>query len=428
MSIKNKLNRLKNHIVTESAAGVQMTEVSTDRPKTGSEGEGSPFKAVRYGDDFCLLREVVYPLDHLHGIYRLEDCAEAVREWNKSKLNHPLSAAGHRPEDLFFFDTETTGLGGGTGNMIFLLGHASFTETGVIVRQHLLPKPGNEAAFYKSFLGCADISTLVTYNGKSFDWPQVKTRHTMLRNLVPELPSFGHFDLYHASRRLWKHRNYPLKLVNVESEILGIYREDDVPGYLAPIIYQHYVQTGDEAVLEGIMKHNELDVLTLITLYTHLSRKLLSAGTRSSMDEGEQYEVARWYENAGEKETALNEYEDIAEKGSEWSLEAKLKVADHLKKEKQWEKAASIWKDISAKGSGKLKTEACVQLAMYFEHTVRELETALEWTEEAMTAADDVTDPGNAKKSALIMAALNKRKLRIEGKLLGNYSPGKRRK
>ena len=33
-------------------------------------------------------------------------------------------AKGYRPGDLFFFDTETTGLGGGTGNTIFLLGYA----------------------------------------------------------------------------------------------------------------------------------------------------------------------------------------------------------------------------------------------------------------------------------------------------------------
>ena len=55
---------------------------------------------------------------------------------------------------------------------------------------------------------------MVTYNGKAFDWPQVKTRHTLIREHVPKLPPFGHFDLYHAARRMWKHQSGTLKALN----------------------------------------------------------------------------------------------------------------------------------------------------------------------------------------------------------------------
>ncbi|AZB43291.1 hypothetical protein CEF21_13820 [Bacillus sp. FJAT-42376] len=376
MSLKNKLNRLKHHIIKE--------QEETAPIPAAAERSSSGLAEVRYGDDYCLMRESVYPLEHRHGLYKLKECAEAVSDWNESMLNHPLSSKGHSPGDLFFFDTETTGLGGGTGNMIFLLGHASFTDNEVIIRQHLLPKPGHEVALYQNFLKYVDITTLVTYNGKSFDWPQVKTRHTLIRDFVPELPSFGHFDLYHASRRLWKHRDFPIKLVNVESEILGIHREDDVPGYLAPIIYQHYVQTGDESVLEGIMKHNELDVLTLITLYTHLSKILLNIGSGNTRDEVEQYEIARWFETAGEQRTAMNEYEKIAEEGHQKSNEAKFKVAAKLKKDKDWIPAVKAWEEIAAGAPGKLSIHSCIQLAMYYEHVEKNPETALKWAEKAL--------------------------------------------
>ena len=87
---------------------------------------------------------------------------------------------------------------------------------------------------YESFLKTVDYTTLVTYNGRAFDWPQVKTRHTLVRDHVPKLPSFGHFDLLHASRRMWKNKLESVKLANVEENILGVVRENDIPGYLAP--------------------------------------------------------------------------------------------------------------------------------------------------------------------------------------------------
>ncbi|MBS2969359.1 ribonuclease H-like domain-containing protein [Metabacillus sp. KIGAM252] len=425
MSLKNKLNRLKNHIISETSPVKPVIPV---KQETKAELNPAGLKPVKYGEDFCLLREISYPLDYQHGLYKLKDCADAVKRWNESSLNHPLSAKGHRPEDLFFFDTETTGLGGGTGNMIFLLGHASFSENEVTVRQHLLPKPGHEVALYKDFLKYVDITTLVTYNGKSFDWPQVKTRHTLIRDFVPELPSFGHFDLYHASRRLWKHKEYALKLMNVESEMLNIKREDDVPGYLAPIIYQHYVQTQDEAVLEGILKHNELDVLTLITLYTHLSNSLLNIGSGQTADEIEQYEVARWYETAGEHQTALKEYESIAKKGFNKSFDAKYKVAHKHKKEKNWPEAVMAWEEIAANDSGKLKIDASIQLAMYYEHAEKNNELALKWTESAIAYAKELNRLAKLKNIDSILSEGNKRKNRLNGKLLSNYSPGKRRK
>ena len=75
-----------------------------------------------------------------------------------------------------------------------------------MLKQHILSQPGSEVPLYKSFLESIDYTNMVTYNGKAFDWPQVKTRHTLIREHVPKLPAFGHFDLYHAARRMWKHR------------------------------------------------------------------------------------------------------------------------------------------------------------------------------------------------------------------------------
>ena len=72
--------------------------------------------------EYCLIREVSYPLNYQHGKYTFDMLPQIVRIWNESDLKHPLSAKGFEANQMFFFDTETTGLGGGAGTSIFFLG------------------------------------------------------------------------------------------------------------------------------------------------------------------------------------------------------------------------------------------------------------------------------------------------------------------
>ena len=207
-----------------------------------------------------------------------------------------MSANGLNSGDLFFFDTETTGLGGGAGNTIFLLGYAFVTETEVVVRQHILPQPGNEIPFYQSFLESINYETLVTYNGKAFDWPQLKTQHTLIKEHVPKLPEFGHFDLYHASRRLWKDKLERVKL-SAGGNRNSWYHGQMISRFLAPIIYFDFVERKDPEILFGILKHNEFDVLSLICLYIHISKQILQIDGYNE----ESLKMARWLEYLGEK-------------------------------------------------------------------------------------------------------------------------------
>ena len=386
MSIKNKLNRLKPHLHHEQAK-TQLDE----RPLETLTKTVDPFMDVwrkegvvpYYVDgDFCLVREKTYPLDMLHGKYRFLDFRQAVKAWNDSQLNHPLSASGYRPEDLFFFDTETTGLGGGTGNTIFLLGHASITDKEIVLKQHILPRPGSEIPLYKSFLESVDYSHMVTYNGKAFDWPQVKTRHTLIREQVPKLPPFGHFDLYHAARRIWKHRLERLKLSIVEKEVLGIERKDDIPGFLAPMIYFDYVERKNPEGMLGILKHNEIDILSLITLYTHLSFQLL--GLDKQQTTKETYEVARWYSYLGETEVAEKVFTELSAGTDEEAIKAKHALAFRSKRNKDWKCAIFLWEEVLQEGEPMMQIEACIELAKIYEHKLRKYMKAIQYTEKAI--------------------------------------------
>jgi uncharacterized protein YprB with RNaseH-like and TPR domain len=327
-------------------------------------------KPYWFAGDYCLIRETVYPLDYQHGCYRLGALHDVHRRWQEASFSHPLSCRRFAVSDLFFFDTETMGLSSGVGTVMFLLGHARVLGDRIIIRQHVLPHPGAEVALYQSFLSDVDYTTLVTYNGKAFDWPRLKTRHALVRDMVPKLPAFGHFDLYHAARRLWKDKLDSLRLAEVEKHILQIERDDDVPGFLAPMIYQEFLQTPHPDRIMPVLRHNEQDVLSLIALYIHLSIQLLEAMQIS--DPREQLAAARWLEAVGETAAARGVYEQASSKEVKEAQAAKWQLSLLYRRERRYEEAVAIWRDLFNHGSASWKTKAGLELAKAYEHHFRD--------------------------------------------------------
>ena len=75
-----------------------------------------------------------------------------------------------------FLDTETTGLAGGTGTYAFLVGLAWWDEDGFVVEQHFMRDHGEEASVLLDVAEhLARRPVLVTFNGKTFDWPLLQT-------------------------------------------------------------------------------------------------------------------------------------------------------------------------------------------------------------------------------------------------------------
>jgi uncharacterized protein YprB with RNaseH-like and TPR domain len=413
VNLKNKLNRLKPHLKSGiEKAKTENKEIETPGIPFHDVWEQENVSPFYFDGQYCLVREVDYPLDYQHGNYQFKDLLEAVSLWENEQARHPISAAGHKPGDLVFFDTETTGLGGGAGNTIFLLGHASVTEDCIKLKQHILPHPGAEVALYQSFLQNADYTTLVTYNGKAFDWPQVKTRHTLVRDHVPKLPAFGHFDLYHAARRMWKHKIDRMKLSIVEQEVLGLERIDDIPGFLAPMIYFDFLERKNPEGLLGVIKHNETDILSLITLYTHLTFQLLGRDTKQSPRET--FEAGRWFSYLGEFEKAKQTFYSLAQEGNEQESAAKHALAFEHKRNKNWAQAVPLWKESAMTGTVEERKEACIELAKYFEHREKKLVLAIEYC--TLAQAIQKENGGATKKDMLFNEELAKRISRISRK------------
>jgi hypothetical protein len=189
-------------------------------------------------------------------------------------------------------DLETTGLAGGTGTVAFLVGVGRFAPEFTPefrIEQLLLGSPAHEAAMLDALDALLEgASLLVSFNGRSFDVPLLRTRAVLARRpaTAARLASLPHLDLIAACRRLWRARTGDCRLVSLEEEVLRRRRVEDCPGALAPAAYRELLRTGDARLVEPIVRHNRDDVAGSLALLAVVLR-VLSDPLRHAEDAGE---------------------------------------------------------------------------------------------------------------------------------------------
>jgi len=194
----------------------------------------------------------------------------------------PLPPLEPHPGNIAYLDTETTGLSGGSGTLVFAAAIARPIDCGLRVAQIFLPQPGLEAAFLdvlREELEPAD--EVATFNGASFDLPVLRTRWVMAR-MPGELLSAPHIDLLTLVRALYRHRLESCTLRMVEERVLGYERDDPIPSALVPDAFFAYLREGSLDFLEAALEHNRLDVISLVHLHSRLVVRL--HGDEAGMD------------------------------------------------------------------------------------------------------------------------------------------------
>jgi len=327
-----------------------------------------------------------------------------------------------------FIDTETTGLAGGTGTYAFLIGLGFFRDAEFVVRQYFLRDYGEEEAILEQVE--ADLSAcsmLVSFNGKSFDWPLIETRYRMSRRRPP-LAGVPHLDLLHPSRRIWRDRLGHCNLTHLESEILGVTRYGDVPGHLIPQLYFDYLRTGQVAPLEDVMLHNRLDILSLVSLAGWLGQVALDPLQPSPDGEllggDDLMALGRLLEDRGQIAQALICLEAACQRGSTLGGESRLmhEFSRLCKRVGELQRAASIWQEmIDLNNGSSLLLYPYLEMAKYHEHTTRQYATAQEIAQRALEIAHRRRALGASYGPATLkdVTEIEHRLNRLERKLMG---------
>lgn len=185
-----------------------------------------------------------------------------------------------RTRDLLAFDTETTGLAGGTGTRAFMIGAADWIDDDLRVRQLYMTTLSAETAMLREFCRWIGEGTvLVSYNGKCYDRPLLSTRLRLAR-LDDPLLGRAHIDLLHPVRRRYRGVWPNCRLATAERELLGVCREDDLPGSEAPAAWLSYLRGGPARNLRRVACHNAQDLRSL----TGLLRWLQASQIETVMD------------------------------------------------------------------------------------------------------------------------------------------------
>jgi len=315
---------------------------------------------------------------------------ELLSRTRDESLSRKTRAALEDPEKWLFLDTETTGLAGGTGTYAFLIGLAWWDACGLQVEQFFMRDFAEEhSLLHELSHRIAERPVLVTFNGKSFDWPLLENRFTMTRSIaVPRLAA--HLDLLHPARALWKLRLGSVRLVELERHVidaprLGWHRENDVASALIPQFYFDYLRGGPAAPLAGVVRHNQMDLRGLAALFCKVN-ELLSAAPSvvKEIESLDLFGLSRFLQRRGDPDRAHSACAQALAMGlpAEFRPKARRDLALMAKRRGEHARAAEIWLQIVADLHDGI--HACEQLAIYYERHARDLAKAAEFAQLAI--------------------------------------------
>ncbi len=256
---------------------------------------------------------------------------------------------------FLFVDLETTGLNGGAGTHVFLIGCGWFTaDGGFATRQFLLTRFEDERRLLQAVATELErAGALVSFNGKSFDAPLLETRFLFhrLEWVGGRLP---HVDVLHPARRFWRYdagrvicvpQNAACSLTALEHRLLGTMRKHDVAGIEIPARYFRFVRSGDAQPL--VLGH----------LYVRAGHE---ARARDAFRQCIQMSRA-----------PAGAFEPI-------TIEAICALAQALRRARRFDEAAACWQRLAdTRGCpAPVLREAIEALAIHHEHRVRDLVTA----------------------------------------------------
>lgn len=362
------VEQLRRRMERVAAAHAPRARLDDRRRRNDLHGE-----VVETSRGRVLVRRRLFPASQLHG--REPVAAFLETGAGLAALGRDQRLADLRAEQALFLDTETTGLAGGTGTLPFLVGVGSLDRDGRFdLLQLLCREPAEEPAMLELLAErLASAGYLVTFNGRAFDIPIINTRFVMNRMQNPG-HALPHLDLLLVARRIYGRRLSDRSLGNLESAVLGLAREGDIPGHQIPAAYADYLRGGPSEPIEAVLEHNALDLLALAALGAVLER--IYRDPTAVEHAADHLGLATAALAAGEREAADRHLSQAWETASgderrialHMAARQAARQAEHLRARDLWLRILEAEPD---------ESHAHLALAKHFEHREKDLERAL---------------------------------------------------
>src|SRR5215469_18537691 len=353
---------------------------SPDGAQRLAEILGAKINTNRFGEHLGLRRWFSGPRDEesVHAVPQSPFAAAVLRLLDPNAPSCALNL-----QEWLFLDTETTGIAGGTGTYPFLVGVAWWDAGGLEIEQFFMREQSEEHSLLVALAErIAERPVLISFNGKSFDWPLLETRYRMTRVIKP--PALrAHIDFLHPARNLWRLRLGSVRLAELEKHVLGWNRNDDLLSEFIPQIYFDFLRGGSPDPLVPIFDHNQMDLRGLAGLAVRVMQ-VLSDAENLGQDGLELFGVSRICEKRGEHIRARNLYEKSIASilPTETDRTARRSLARLAKRQGDFALACELWTD--ATGNSQHGYDAYEQLAIYYEHRARDLEQARQIVQQAL--------------------------------------------
>lgn len=376
--IKDKLNQLlaRKGVMTGAEWLRQKVEEEQLRESGAYEIDKITSGAICSNESgsFFLVRHE-FPNETMHGNLPLRSALDVIPE-HIALISSDSGLAEFNAATSVFLDTETSGISGGAGTIAFLVGVGYFVGNVFRLDQCFLRDFDDEEGMLRHLDEIfKSKETVVTYNGKSFDAPLLRSRFIQYR-MPFRLDSALHLDLLHAARRFWKRRLKDCSLGNVERSILGIERHNDVPSFEIPQLWLDYLRTRDARKLDRVFTHHRLDVLSLVTLAGWLSWTLdesRSPGFQHAEDRLSSIELHHRQKRYDEVVTAVDALLESSPDPEIAYAATELK-GFALKRLKEFEQMQQCWEIALREFPSKLIPR--IELAKHYEHRMRDLVAA----------------------------------------------------
>jgi uncharacterized protein YprB with RNaseH-like and TPR domain len=247
----------------------QNQDIPQKKQKIGHERNESIADSLNgtFLDPGVLKIESIFPL-HFYNPYL--QSPESINSIELPILTRGVFSSQIDLNRVVFFDLETTGLAGGTGTYPFLQAYGFLEQDQLKIIQYFLSDFGFEPAAYEDLKNVlSDKNILISYNGKTFDYPLLKNRFILNRcnNLFE---NFAHLDLLHLARRAWRNQLIGFSMEMIEQKIFLYSRWRDIDGWMIPQAYFEFIRNGRTDDIQRIIRHNQQDLVSLMRLLMHL--------------------------------------------------------------------------------------------------------------------------------------------------------------